>query len=233
MGSEMCIRDKAGALSFDVMFEGEKLVREAFQFPHRVSAVYALDPSGIGDVPPLAEKFIVSEKQARMLSGMDEFPGIACLVEMYHPTQLRADESAIYLHQVQDPGNVGTIVRLAHWYAVPKLLLSPGCASPFNQKVIQASMGSMMYVDVIPDANLPAMIQGQVLYACDLEGTSVEKIAFTRPLVLCMGNESQGFASTPVENAISVTIPRLHSTINSLNVAMACGIVLDRIRTQS
>ncbi|KYN23694.1 RNA methyltransferase [Vibrio cidicii] len=139
----------------------------------------------------------------------------------------------IALDGVSDPGNLGTIIRVADWYGIKHIVASSDCADPYNPKTISATMGSFGRVQVslvdlpsyLEQANVP-------VYGAFLEGESVHKTAFSAQGILLMGSESHGIreqASKFVTDKI--TIPAFGGA-ESLNVAMATGIILDNMRRQ-
>ncbi|HDY7701128.1 TPA: RNA methyltransferase [Vibrio vulnificus] len=145
----------------------------------------------------------------------------------------KAQGLMIALDGVSDPGNLGTIIRVADWYGIKHIVASSDCADPYNPKTISATMGSFGRVQVslvdlpsyLEQANLP-------IYGAFLEGESVHNTTFSAQGILLMGSESHGVreqASKFVTDKI--TIPAFGGA-ESLNVAMATGIILDNIRRQ-
>jgi TrmH family RNA methyltransferase len=135
------------------------------------------------------------------------------------------------LDGVQDAGNVGTLLRIADWFALDRVLLSPDCADLFSQKVINASMGSFARVRVhtVPLAAALAGCAAPVL-GCDLAGESVHALPPLRDAVLVIGSEGRGL-SPEIRPFVTyyVTIPRLGGA-ESLNAAVAAAIVCDNLR---
>lgn len=150
-------------------------------------------------------------------------------------TPLPADALArgltLALDGIQDPGNVGTLLRLADWYALDRVLLSPDCADLFSQKVINASMGSFARVTVhtAPLAEALAALTVPVL-GCDLAGTDVHTLTPLRDAVIVIGNEGRGL-SPAVQACVTqrVTIPK-YGHAESLNAAIAAAIVCDHLK---
>jgi len=143
------------------------------------------------------------------------------------------------LDGIQDPGNVGTLLRVADWFAFDRVLLSPDCADLFSQKVINASMGSFARVkiftapfpEVLASANIPIL-------GCDLQGNDVHQLKPLRDAVVVIGSEGRGL-SAAVKKLITyfVTIPcygdrpgSLGGGAESLNAAVAAAIVCDNLR---
>ena len=136
----------------------------------------------------------------------------------------------IALDSVQDPGNMGTILRLADWFGVPAIVCSEQTVDCYNPKVIQASMGAIFRIRVVY-TNLGNYLQEQTapVYAALLEGTDYTKTDYRKEGILLMGNEGQGI-SPALFPFISeaVTIPR-KGAAESLNVATATAILLAEI----
>ncbi|MGF1910893.1 RNA methyltransferase [Vibrio kasasachensis] len=137
----------------------------------------------------------------------------------------------IALDGVQDPGNLGTIIRVADWYGIKHIVASTDCADPYNPKTISATMGSFGRVQV-HQLDLPNYLAGSNLpvYGAFLEGVSVHKTEFAAEGILLMGSESHGVRAEAAKFVTDkITIPAFGGA-ESLNVAMATGIILDNIR---
>ena len=137
------------------------------------------------------------------------------------------------LDGVQDPGNVGTLLRIADWYALDRVLLSPDCADLFSQKVINASKGSFARVTVHTAelaAALAALPADVPVLGCDLTGEDVHTLDPLRDAVIVIGSEGRGL-SPAVQKRITqfVTIPR-YGAAESLNAGVAAAIVCDNLR---
>ncbi len=135
------------------------------------------------------------------------------------------------LDGVQDPGNVGTILRIADWFGIDRVLLSPECADLHSQKVIQASMGSFARVRAFV-APLAAALSnvGAPILGCDLDGRDVHGLPATRDAVIVIGSEGRGLSpEVKARLTQAVTIPRI-GRAESLNAAVAAAIVCDNLR---
>lgn len=133
------------------------------------------------------------------------------------------------LSTIQDPGNLGTIIRTADWFGVKQIVCSPDTVDPYNPKVVQATMGSLMRVPVVCAA-LPEWLSAQKgirKWAAVLSGTSYT--AASGEGILLMGNESKGLSEELCALATDpITIPRI-GTAESLNVSVATGILLAQL----
>lgn len=135
----------------------------------------------------------------------------------------------LVLDEIRDPGNLGTLIRIADWYGLTHIVCSPNCVDWYNPKVISASMGSFTRVRQFV-TDLPAYLQsydGPKLGA-DLDGASVHSYAFPQRGILVIGSESHGISSAVAECLTGkVTIPAFGKA-ESLNAAIAGAIVIDR-----
>jgi TrmH family RNA methyltransferase len=135
------------------------------------------------------------------------------------------------LDGIQDPGNVGTLLRLADWFGLARVLLSPDCADLFSQKVINASMGSFARVTVHAAPLAEALAGATVpVLGCDLQGENVHALPPLRDAVIVIGSEGRGISAAlrPVVTYY-ITIPRWGGA-ESLNAAVAAAIVCDNLR---
>ena len=135
------------------------------------------------------------------------------------------------LDGVQDPGNVGTLLRVADWFALDRVVLAPDCADLFSQKVINASMGSFARVRVYTaDLATTLAAVGAPVLGGDLAGEKVHTLPPLRDAVLVIGSEGRGL-SVAVRAFVTyyVTIPR-YGAAESLNAAVAAAIVCDNLR---
>ncbi|MCF2860357.1 RNA methyltransferase [Pseudoalteromonas sp. SMS1] len=149
------------------------------------------------------------------------------------PAQQSIDKSGLILalDGVSDPGNLGTIIRVADWYGLKQIVVSEDCADHLNPKVISATMGSFARISVVRTdlAHFLSQYKGAV-YGAYLDGQSVHEATFNQSGVLLMGSESHGIRSYLSEYINQpVTIPAFGGA-ESLNVAMATGIILDNMR---
>jgi RNA methyltransferase, TrmH family len=135
------------------------------------------------------------------------------------------------LDGVQDPGNVGTMLRIADWFGLDRVLLSPECADLHSPKVLQASMGSFARVRAIvaPLGEAMAEVSAPVI-GCALEGRDVHGLGGLADAVVVIGSEGRGLSEgVKARLAYCVTIPRLGGG-ESLNAAVAAAVVCDNLR---
>ncbi len=191
-----------------------------------------LAPNAPGSVRPRLTNVTATE-MARISHFPTPSPVLAIGRIVREPLPLGALDRGLtlVLDGVQDAGNVGTLLRVADWFAFDRLLLSPDCADLYSQKVINASMGSFARVRVhtAPLAEALAGCAAPVL-GCDLVGDSAHTLPPLRDAVLVIGSEGRGLSPAVATRVTRrVTIPR-HGTAESLNAAIAAAIVCDNLR---
>lgn len=137
----------------------------------------------------------------------------------------------LLLDNIQDPGNLGTIIRTADWFGLSTIVLSEDSADVFNSKVLQATMGSFIRVNCIY-TDLDSFIGQHEKYnfcAAVMDGEDVHQSAFDKPVAIILGNESSGINKDLIQRADhKISIPK-YGGAESLNVAMAAGIILDNV----
>lgn len=143
------------------------------------------------------------------------------------------------LDGVQNPGNMGTIIRLADWFGVENIICSRECADLYNPKVVQATMGALLRVKLHYVDNLSALLNkardgGMAIYGTLLDGNNIYHETLSREGIIVMGNEGRGL-SDECRNTLSHKLfippyPADVPTSESLNVAMATGIILAEFR---
>jgi TrmH family RNA methyltransferase len=221
-------REEAGLF----VVEGEKVIGELLTSNYPLLEIYATE----------AWKHPVSNSRVRTVSEQEmsrishfPTPSTVLAVGRIGRTALMAGELnqglTLALDRVQDAGNVGTLLRIADWFALDRVVMSPDCADLFNQKVINASMGSFARVRVISTPLEQALAGLSVpVLGCDLEGSDLHLLPPMKHAVILIGSEGRGL-SAGVKSCISqrITIPR-HGGAESLNAAVAAAIVCDNLR---
>jgi TrmH family RNA methyltransferase len=237
------------------VIEGEKVVGELLAANYPFAEIYAIDdwfnvyansetqpatPS-VATSPSAAPRaatprltHITADEMARA----SHYPTPSTVLAVGHlrrePLPSRALEQGITLalDGVQDPGNVGTLLRIADWFALDRVLLSPDCADLFHQKVVNATMGSFARVKVHTTDLAAAFEDTHALpiLGCDLAGHSVHTLGTYSNAVIVIGSEGRGL-SADVRDYVTdyVTIPRFGAA-ESLNAGIAAAIVCDNLR---
>ena len=212
--------------------EGKKSIVEFLQAGYRLELLIATEVFATAlNGQPIT---LVSKEELRKVSSLknpDE--GLAIFHQRQHKGILQ-EGVILALDNVQDPGNLGTLIRLCDWFGIETLICNSQTVDCYNPKVVQATMGSLTRVAVhylglagfLATCALP-------LYAMDLDGENLYTTEFPEDCVLILGNEANGIS--PEIRALAdgiITIPRfgkLQQT-ESLNVAMAGAIVVSQVR---
>lgn len=151
--------------------------------------------------------------------------------------EMNPDDLVLALDGVQDPGNVGTIIRLADWFGITNVVCSRETADAFSPKVVQATMGALARVNVFY-VDLPQWLEenkGQMpVYGTFMDGDNLYESTLTSHGIIVMGNEGKGI-SQAVEQHVSrrITIPNFpegRPTVESLNVAIATAVTCSEFR---
>jgi TrmH family RNA methyltransferase len=141
------------------------------------------------------------------------------------------DKVTLMLDNIQDPGNLGSIVRCADWFGITQIICSRDCADVFGPKTVQSTMGSIIRVNVVYD-DLPGLLARWPeigVYAATLAGKNVYDQARLKEGIIVIGNESRGISKEVLDRVSNtVTIPR-RGQAESLNAAVAAGIILSHL----
>ena len=171
---------------------------------------------------------LIKSRQMAQLSETRSPQGIAAIVPLLVAPPQRPNERAVYLHEIQDPGNLGTILRTLAWFGGFRCLLSPNSVDVHNGKAVRASMGAIFHVPVeidVPIDALPARF-GQIA-SLDLQGRNIVSPEFREYDCYIYGNESRGLPKDALAKmgATAFTIAGT-GLIESLNVATTVNICL-------
>lgn len=216
--------------------EGEKLVREIIDSTLRIRRIYTTRRDIVAEMVDIVEQRDM-ERISQLKSASDT---LAVVEQPRHvPSSENLGELTLALDGVQNPGNMGTIIRLADWFGIKDIVCSAECADCYNPKVVQATMGAILRVRVHYTDNLASLLdtaakRGTAIYGTLLDGDNIYSKELRYPAIVVMGNEGRGLTA---ECRRSITdklyippYPADSPTSESLNVAMATGIVLAEFR---
>lgn len=212
--------------------EGDKSVREFLKSGRFELTLYALD-TWRGEAGA-AHRIAVTPNEMARISHFPSPPEVIAVGRVVDdPLQPGALDRGLTLalDTVQDPGNVGTILRTADWFGVDRVVLGEGCADPFSQKAVNASKGSLSRVRVHRvDLSGVLATAGAPVIGCDLGGEDIHTFAAPRDAVIVIGSEGPGL-SDAVRACVTrlVTIPA-YGGAESLNAALAAAVILDNWR---
>lgn len=227
-------RDKSGMF----LVEGVKLVGEALSRPELVETILISEStreSLVGDLETYQiPRVTISSELAEALAETETTQGVWAICRRLGLVQMERASSldfVLVLAQIQDPGNLGTMLRTAWAVGVEAVLLSVGSVDAFNPKVIRSAMGATFKLPVYTDISLSDIEtlqnNGFQVLACDPQGEiSLFQSDLRGKMAIIMGNEGQGLS--PEWKTVAdyrLNIP-LQAGVESINVAVACGIVL-------
>ncbi|WP_409526130.1 TrmH family RNA methyltransferase [Nitrincola sp. MINF-07-Sa-05] len=218
------------------LVEGEHLVLELEKAAATQPALESAQlyvTAAYRDWPSRFQKHEVSDRQMAAIADTKTPQGILAVVPIaaiapiaaIHPTGSSA-EVAVYLHQIQDPGNLGTILRTLAWFGGFRCLLSPDSVDPFNPKVIRSSMGALFHVPLELDVPIKSLAERYAHIGClDMQGEPLSSAAFKACDCYLFGNEARGVPREQLLalNAQAFTIPGA-GLIESLNLATAVNL---------
>lgn len=214
----------------EIAIEGPKAVSDAIAGGWQ-PIVIAVTP-GAAQLVPAASGAIGVEVSAEVFESITGTRQPQGVLGLFHRPRAaasdilaRRDTIAVALDGVQDPGNVGTIVRLAAAFDAAGVLLLPGTADPFGAKAIRSSAGAILTVPVAPITPDELFGSGLPLVATAMGGETVDPPS--RNAILVFGNEGAGVSPTILERATQLAIP-MSPRVESLNVATSAAILLAR-----
>jgi len=177
------------------------------------------------------EPIIVKEKELNTLGTLQTNTDSLAVVFEKKPTHYNSKGFDLVLDDIRDPGNLGTIIRLADWYGIKNIICSETTAEFHNPKVISASMGSIFRTNLYR-RDLKEFLSensSRKIYGALLEGKNVHQITFADDGLLIIGNESHGIQKDIMPLITdSITIPKIGHA-ESLNAAMATAIICDNV----
>jgi TrmH family RNA methyltransferase len=221
--------------------EGDKLVREFLSAGQSLKTLVAR-PEFLNSLPARQKQEIdeiipCSHEELKRISSMKTPHNVLAIVEMPEMKTDPADMEkglTVALDFIQDPGNLGTIIRAAAWFGIKSIYCSENCVDVFNPKVIQASMGAILHVRVVyTDLHSlfrNALRDGIKIYGATLDGNSIYSLEPENRAIIFFGNESRGISPELASHITDkITIPSTGGPaagIDSLNVGMAASVIL-------
>lgn len=212
--------------------EGPKSVTELIPLiPTRVEKLYAVSDWIRSNETILHNVAVVeiSEAELERISQLQTPNKVVAVIKQF-PSEKPSSSFVLYLDAVQDPGNFGTIIRIADWFGIKDVVCTEGCADLYNPKVVQSTMASMARVNVFYDEEQQWLKQQKLpVYAATLNGAILTEQKKISEGVLVIGNESKGISNEVLKYANrQITIPK-KGEAESLNAAVATGIILSHL----
>ena len=228
------LQDKKQRQKYDqFIVEGEKSITELLTSKFTVIGLYAL-PEWIRDNQQALKGVKceeISPEELKQISSHQAPQKVLALVKIPLPARAKGGEDFILaLDSVQDPGNLGAIIRIADWYGIRQVICNKGCTDPYSPKCINSTMGSFTRVEIVfgdiveiaQDLSLP-------LISATLEGKDIHAPGKPGSGIVVIGNEGHGIHETIIQaSEHKVSIPRFGGA-ESLNAAISTAIILDNL----
>lgn len=212
--------------------EGPKIITEFLAImPSQIERIYAtkewIETQKLHASVPVTE---VKPEELEKISQLQTPHQVLAVIRQFENWKPDNSGFVLYLDTIQDPGNFGTIIRIADWFNIKNIVCSEGCADQYNSKVIQSTMASIARVNIYQDED-GSWLKNQNLpvYAASLHGNSLYQHEKTTKGILIIGNESKGIRADYMALATEkITIPK-KGHAESLNAAVATGIILSHL----
>jgi TrmH family RNA methyltransferase len=173
------------------------------------------------------DTFELDEVEFNKTSQLKNPQQVLAIAKLQSP-ETKKSNWTIALDNINDPGNLGTIIRTADWYGITEILCSKNCVDAFNPKVIQASMGSFLRI-AVKEADLATELEGKTVFATLLDGQNIQEVNDSTGVIL-IGNEANGISQDLLKSIDykAITIPR-KGKAESLNAAIATAVCCERL----
>lgn len=219
--------------------EGIKSVSEFISSTYQIHSLYVTPDARtkMNNLPQNLKCIEVSEGEFLKITTLASPQGVLALVNMAPIADLDPEKinhtHSIVLDDIQDPGNLGTIIRTAEWFGIRTIICSIGTVDAFNPKVVQATMGSLARISIhYTDIHSFIERSGLKTFGALLSGQSIYKTDFGDSGLIILGNEGNGINEAIIKQVDqAVTIPRIGSA-ESLNVAIATTIFCSELTRQ-
>lgn len=207
--------------------EGVKIVNEAIESSLKIHKIFTTDPSFNSVENNLG---FISEKELKKISQLVQPNTVLALCEIPDEKPIKTEGFILALDDVRNPGNLGTIIRLADWFGIEQIICSPETVDVYNPKVIQSTMGSFLRVQVhYRDLNEFFQNYKNPILGTFMEGNNIYTSEIPDNAIMVMGNEANGISAELFSHiSQKISIPQMGNLqkTESLNVAMATGIIL-------
>jgi RNA methyltransferase, TrmH family len=224
--------------------EGEKLISELVKANYPVETILTTNNITPSINPKYQEVFVITEEEMKKISLLKTPSSILAILRQPSPLKIPSElpsDLILVLDNIQDPGNFGTIIRIASWFGIRSIICSDNCVDCYNPKVIQATMGAIAHIQIyyssLPDFFVQARNENRAIFGTYLEGENIYTSQLYQNGIIVMGNEGKGI-SNELEQFINrkIVIPSFSiggMNIESLNVSVATAIVCSEFRRRS
>lgn len=217
------------------LVEGNKIISELFNSDFKIKEIFSTDPQKLDRAE--APVIQITDNELKKISFLQHPKDSVAVCYIKDPERREDSSLQLVLDGIQDPGNLGTIIRLADWFGIEQVICSEDTVDFYNPKVIMASMGSFTRVNVVYTDLVKYLSEtGHINIGTDMVGENLYTFERPEKMNLILGNEGNGMrAETERMLHRSVMIPRFGTSqsTESLNVSMAAGIILGQLFSSS
>jgi RNA methyltransferase, TrmH family len=218
------------------LVEGDKNVREILLSTYKIDAIWATPAWAIPDTTPPNAIETISDEDLKRISTHTQPDGVIALANIpaLAPVVLQPEQIYIYCDNINDPGNAGSIIRIADWFGLGGVIMSPLSVDLYNPKTVSAAKGSLYRVPTLHAslADIHTLYPAIPIIGAAMTGTHLYDYTWPKGGVLVVGNEANGISeSTQALLDTALTIPAFGGA-ESLNAAIATGILISDWRRQ-
>ena len=212
--------------------EGAKLLSELLASDFTIKKIYAV-ADWVRNNPLLSQEImLVDEAGLQRISNLQTANQVVAIVQQktQHQAPIFAGKICLVLDGIQDPGNLGTIIRIADWFGISQIICSYNTVELYNPKVVQSTMGSFIRTPVFY-TDLPTILSNVSvpIFGALLQGKSIYTIAKPNEGILVIGSEGNGISGAILPLITNpITIPKIGGA-ESLNAAVATGIIVSHL----
>lgn len=229
--------------------EGRKMAEELLRSDYEIINIFALNTWTLPNTSFAINKVhknidekitYISEKELERISSLKTPDDVLCIVKQKKTQKINLDNQLVLaLDNINNPGNLGTIIRLATWFGVKNIICNENTVDCYNQKVLQSTMGAIFHVNLFY-TNLYQCLQShtsQNIYGTVLQnGKNIYNEALTNEGIIVIGNESHGISKDilqMINRPITIPCFAKENEIESLNASVACGVILSEFKRQT
>ncbi|MFY8129168.1 MAG: TrmH family RNA methyltransferase [Chitinophagaceae bacterium] len=215
------------------LVEGKKMAQELLNSNFLIKKIYATETWFNANKSQNSITTVVTEDELKKISQLTTPNEVLLVVEVLSQTtpKIFNQQLTLVVDDIQDPGNFGSIIRIADWFNIPQIICSSNTVDMYNFKVIQATMGSFLRVH-IAYTNIESFLSNtnKPVYGALLKGKSIFETPLIKDGYLIIGNEGKGISATLQQYITNpITIPKFGGA-ESLNAAIATGIIVSHFK---
>lgn len=226
-----------------IIIEGYRIIEEVLKSPYKIdSLIYEI---GAGkkykNIIEICRKKGIEIFQGKVtelakISNLTTSPGICAVVNIpekkWDIKKIKNLENLLAVNNIKDPGNLGTIIRIAEWFGISALLMDPGCCELYSPKVVKSAMGSLFHINVFENVDLVGIIDKLKRFDFKIISTATAGISLNTvrlsglKKLIIIGSEAEGINKTILKKSdYKIKIPGT-GKVESLNAAVSCGIII-------